>query len=424
MKNDIHNSYPCSIPVAKAVLVAETTSVAKATLVVALPYPEATVVSFVSVAADSSDDVKREKTDLNDWMPMERERTSQSKEEANKILKNQGFTTGLIESINRSNNIFPLRIWVVDNSGSMAQADGHSLLNFFYSAEALKVMNCTRWAEIQETVTYHARMAAALQAPTSFRLLNTFNGTDMFGIAERGPEHIASDLEDALRTIQEVSPRGTTPLSKHVREIGATVISMKDQLVAKGQKAVIVLATDGLPTDQNGHSTSLARNEFTQALRSLEGLPVWVVIRLCTDDDEVVNFYNNIDNELELSLDVLDDFTTEAKKVYRYNTWLNYALPLHRLREMGFYHKLFDLIDERSLTRDELRDFFCFLYGGDVLDGLPDPHVNWDKFLKHIKAVNNKAGLQWNPIKNRMQPWVDIRKLDRMFGDKKRFSFF
>jgi hypothetical protein len=424
MKNEIHNSYPCSIPVAKAVLVAETTSVAKATLVVALPCPEASVASFVSVAADSSDDVKREKTDLNDWMPMERERTSQSKEEANKILKNQGFTTGLIESINRSNNLVPLRIWVVDNSESMAQADGHSLLNFFYAEEALKVMNCTRWAEIQETVTYHARMAAALQAPTSFRLLNTFNGTDMFGIAKRGPEHIASDLEDALRTIQEVSPRGTTPLSKHVREIGATVISMKDQLVAKGQKATIVLATDGLPTDQNGRSTSLARNEFTQALRSLEGLPVWVVIRLCTDDDEVVNFYNNIDNELELSLDVLDDFTTEAKKVYRYNMWLNYALPLHRLREMGFYHKLFDLIDERSLTRDELRDFFCFLYGGDVLDGLPDPHVNWDKFLKHIKTVNNKAGLQWNPIKNRMQPWVDIQKLDRMFGDKKHFSFF
>jgi hypothetical protein len=250
-------------------------------------------------------------------------------------------------------------------------------------------------------------------------------GTEMFGVAERGKEHIPDDLDNAVNTIQQIPPCGVTPLSERVREIKVIIESMKDQLFEKGHKAVIVLATDGLPSDRNGRSTKVQRNEFTQALRALEGLPVWVVIRLCTDDDDVVDFYNNIDNELELSLDVLDDFVAEAKEVYQHNKWLNYALPLHRMREMGFYHKLFDLIDERSLTRDELRDFFHLLYGADSLDGLPDPQVDWDKFLQRVATITNDTGPQWNPIKNRMTPWVNIQKLDRKYGNKaKCFSLF
>jgi hypothetical protein len=391
--------------------------IATATPVAPLP------ASVAAVALVTDDITKKTKKHFDSVLKSKQERTSQSRQESNKVLKDQGFTGGLIQSINRSNDAFPLRIWVVDNSGSMNTADGHRL--YPLPNNSVKLLDCSRWAEIQDTVTYHARMAAALQAPTSFRLLNPTYGTEMFGIAERGPEQIPYDLDNAIATIQQVSPNGVTPLSDRVREIGVTVESMKHELFAKGQKVAIVLATDGLPSDRYGRSSNIQRNEFTQALRSLEGLPVWVVIRLCTDDDDVVDFYNNIDNELELSLDVLDDFVAEAKEVYEHNKWLNYALPLHRMREMGFYHKLFDLIDERSLTRDELRDFFYLLYGADALDGLPDPQVDWDRFLDRIAAVTNAEELQWNPITKRMAPWVDIRKLDRKFGNNFTcFSFF
>merc|ERR1712157_161158 len=103
------------------------------------------------------------------------------------------------------------------------------------------------------------------------------------------------------------------------------------------------------------------QQEFKDCLRSLEGLPVWIVVRLCTDEDSVVEFYNDLDSELELSLEVLDDFTGEAEEVYEFNKWLNYALPLHRIREMGFSHKLFDLLDERALSKSELMEFFVLI---------------------------------------------------------------
>ena len=329
-------------------------------------------------------------------------------------LKQQGYTSGLIQSIKNNRDAFPMRIWVVDNSGSMTTPDGHRLLTT--ADNRVKMLDCTRWAEIQDTVDYHARVAALLEAPTSFRLLNPVYGKREFGVAER-PNHIAKDLKDALHNIRQVSPRGVTPLSERVVEISSYIHSIKGQLEAHGQKTVIVLATDGLPSDRYGQTSRHTMNEFKNALRSMEGLPVWLVIRLCTDDDETVDFYNNIDSQLEMSCDVLDDYFAEALEVYEHNKWLNYALPLHRMREMGFYHKLFDLIDERPLTKDELKDFFLLIYGADALDGIPDPQVDWQRFIERIATVTGNEKLQFNPVKKRMMPWVDIPRLQFKYGD-------
>ncbi|KAL7523169.1 hypothetical protein ACHAXR_000050, partial [Thalassiosira sp. AJA248-18] len=40
-------------------------------------------------------------------------------------LTNQGYTRGLATSLAQTIKNFPLRIWVVDNSGSMQNTDGH-----------------------------------------------------------------------------------------------------------------------------------------------------------------------------------------------------------------------------------------------------------------------------------------------------------
>ena len=82
------------------------------------------------------------------------------------MLRKQGYTRGLAESLDQSKQAFPLSIWIVDNSGSMQHVDGHRIIQ---KQNQLKLVECTRWAEMQQTVEYHAMMAAQLQSPTVFR---------------------------------------------------------------------------------------------------------------------------------------------------------------------------------------------------------------------------------------------------------------
>ena len=96
-----------------------------------------------------------------------------------------------------------------------------------------------------------------------------------------------------------------------------------------GTKVAVILATDGFSTCNES-----TKRYLVNALKSLEGLPVWLIIRLCTNEEDVVEFYNSLDSQLESSLEVLDEFMEETKEVYEHNKWLNYALPLHRCREM------------------------------------------------------------------------------------------
>lgn len=105
--------------------------------------------------------------------------------------------------------------------------------------------------------------------------------------------------------IKKARPGGCTPLTDHILAINSEVEAMLPELRSRGQKVAVVIATDGLPTDDQGYGGKAHQDQFVNALRTLEGLPVWLVIRLCTDEEDVVNFYNDLDQLLELSMEVL-----------------------------------------------------------------------------------------------------------------------
>jgi hypothetical protein len=79
------------------------------------------------------------------------------------------------------------------------------------------------------------------------------------------------------------------------------------------------------------------------------------VIKLCTNSESIVSYWNNIDSELELEMDVLDDYFGEAKEVTNQNPWLTYGEPLHRLREWGIQLRELDLIDESPLQPNQIQ---------------------------------------------------------------------
>lgn len=335
-----------------------------------------------------------------------------------KALRRQGFTTGLAKSLADVKTSFPLRIWVIDNSGSMQKVDGHRIIS--RAKNEIKIVDSTRWAEIKEAVEYHIQMSALLEAPTSFRLLNNPGiaaGPQQFDIAQMGKDMIPQEVMEANDIMTKVRPGGVTPLTQHIQEIHSTIAGLQSSLEAEGKKVAVIIATDGLPTDAHGHSNKTMQDQFVRSLRMLEGLPVWLVIRLCTDDDDVVKFYNDLDDQLELSMDVLDDFVGEAHEVYEHNKWLNYALPLHRMREMGYHDRVFDMLDERTLTKGELRDFCRLLFGIQNFDGVADPSVDWKSFLGDIERLLKKEDLQYDPVKKYMMPWINLKKLDKIYGD-------
>jgi hypothetical protein len=327
------------------------------------------------------------------------------------------FSSGLSHSLNQMKEVFALRIWIIDNSGSMQQTDGHRILST-KNREVVKMVPCSRWEEISECVEYHIKLAGMIEAPTRFRLLNNPGvnvGSQQFSVAEN-PALNPYDVQDALSILKNTRPGGCTPLTSHILEIHHEISQMAPALRQAGRKVVLVIATDGLPTDERGYGGDQHQQEFVEALRLLEGLPVWVVVRLCTDEDNVVSFYNDLDGQLELSLEVLDDFTGEALEVTGNNPWLNYALPLHRLREFGHNHRVFDMLDERALTKSELRDFCALLFGEENLDGVPDPSLEWDKFLNDMERLLRKEDQQWDPVKKRVARWIDTKTLHRIHG--------
>jgi hypothetical protein len=222
------------------------------------------------------------------------------------ILKEQGYTNGLIDALEMNRRAFPVSYWIVDNSGSMATADGHRILP--QPNGTLKFASCTRWKEMQETVDYHSQLAAVLHSPTTYRLLNdpgAVAGPQTFRVAHNASSSIDYDLTVAQSVMMNAQPAGVTPLAYHIDTIRTEIQQMESVLRSTGGKVAIVLATDGLPTDARGYSNPTVKQQFVDTLRSLEGLPVWIVVRLCTDADEVVQYWNDLDEQLELSLEVL-----------------------------------------------------------------------------------------------------------------------
>lgn len=214
------------------------------------------------------------------------------------------------------------------------------------------------------------------------------------------------------QTLRSSYPFGGTPLTRHLLNIRPIIADMAPRLWQEGRKATIVLATDGLPsTDHDENNVQI--QDFIQALKSFENLPVWIVIRLCTDDEKVFDFYNSLDVHVSLALDVLDDLVGEALEVYLRNPWLTYGLPIHRVRELGFPHAVMDAIDEHMLSYHELQVFCSLLFANQVF---PDPAQDWTNFLRCVAHAVSTERLQWNPVTKCPSPWIDIVRLNTIYG--------
>lgn len=198
-----------------------------------------------------------------------------------------------------------------------------------------------------DALRFHAGIAHAASAPTEFRLLN-----GSLPIRLGTPDAMEQVRYQSLTALFDGSPAGGTPLCRHIREVIEEIRPMEAQLRANNQRACVIIATDGESSD----------GDIVTAMQPLRHLPVWVVVRLCTDEDRIVEYWNNIDSQLEVELDVLDDLCGEAEEVHGSNSWLTYGQPIHRLREFGIPIKELDMMDSDKLSMDQVRRVLAIMF--------------------------------------------------------------
>lgn len=69
--------------------------------------------------------------------------------------------------------------------------------------------------------------------------------------------------------MRKVSPSGVTPLTQHIWDIEEQISHMAEDLRRSGKIVAIILATDGLPTDEQGYGGQDITDEVSASFFSL-----------------------------------------------------------------------------------------------------------------------------------------------------------
>merc|ERR1712118_253545 len=212
------------------------------------------------------------------------------------------------------------------------------------------------------------------------------------------------------RMLDATQQGGLTPLKDRLEEIYHRIQAQHAELAENGQRIVLVIATDGLPASATSSATtSRHKSELVEILKRLGfELSVFIVIRITTDDDNVVDYYNQVDAELELPLEVIDDIKAEAKEIQSQgNAWVTYSPLLHKIREGGTFVKLLDLLDERRLTPTEISVFVQLLLRREQEEPMPR---SAEDFCNAVDEALQHADLVYDPLQGRMGPTVKLHQ--------------
>ena len=119
---------------------------------------------------------------------------------------------------------------------------------------------------------------------------------DIYFLNRESKENVM--ISDDVDTLFRDPPSGFTPLITRIREIIAKI--------PKGEETLLVIATDGEPSD--GTVSTLKK--------VIQSKPknIYISFLACTDDEPVMEMLNDIDNTVE-GVDVTDDFVNEKKQV-------------------------------------------------------------------------------------------------------------
>lgn len=257
-----------------------------------------------------------------------------------KFLKMQEWPVSLINNFINYVNNSPIYYFIIDDSDSMLTDDGKYIVNN-------KIKNCSRWQELCQTLrnTYSICKNGLIRSNFIF-----LNGSKYF-ISEDCDKNDSYTIENICKM-----KGGATPLCQKLYEIADEISTYADSIRNDNKKATIVIYTDGEPSD----------GDVRIPLQLLKKLPVNITLKLCNNQEGIVNFWNSVDKDLEMNLDILDDYINEADQIYKINPWLCYSRQLHTFREFGIDYILFDLLDEEKFTDLQIEEMSKFIGTGNI----------------------------------------------------------
>lgn len=249
-----------------------------------------------------------------------------TKNTAKETMKGQGFTDEQIEWFLSDILNVDMRYYILDDSGSMEMSDGE-----IYNEATGKMIKDSRYNEMKSSVTPNFNICASAKIRSLFSTLNT-------GSVEINPDSTKTqkDYQNEFSQITRTT-NGATPLL-------ADLESLKEHMKQTPGKKFLVIYSDGVSSD----------GDITNVLIEIQKMNVNIVIRLCTDEQSVVDYWEQLDAIPELKLDIIDSYEDEKISIAKKNPSLNYTYHFHRLREFGLTMGEIEKLDEISLTEGQI----------------------------------------------------------------------
>jgi len=214
-------------------------------------------------------------------------------------------------------------VLILDDSGSMntplAQQQGGAF-----------AQSQTRWTELKQTVSIIIDIASVMDK----------DGVDLYFLNRATVTGVTSS--EQVAGVFAAPPAGLTPTTPVLQH----VLQAKKQVAAE-KRVLVIIATDGAPTNQRGEVDIAGLKHVLQAERDPTRFHVQFIA--CTDDDSSVAYLNEWDNTLP-NVDVIDDYQSERAEIlkakgsnfrFAYGDYIVKAL-------LGSIDPEFDKLDEKS----------------------------------------------------------------------------
>lgn len=344
-------------------------------------------------------------------------------------------------------------VYIIDNSQSMGYYnDGKIFETTFTNNSPLitKRNGILRWFEAVSKIKKIAKYNISRNMTASYYLLNPIGGQTKW-IPKR--DYITIDPTiDLMNTnecmnilfdniLNEDNIRGNTPLdviTKKFRENFNDFIHHPSSNIYSNnnerQMGAINynIITDGEPNN---------RYAFENELRMLANkFNIFLTINLCTEDDEIVEYYNDLDKKLgsELSgMDVIDDLECEQKEILNAgNDFFVYSEDVHVCRMSGCYSIVADLMDETKFHVHfviKLCNELCVKYMLDVEhmssnlreEMLFNPwNGKCDEYVSNIKKAVVRRGKVYDFYNRKFSYMVDVGKLESLIWWHEQRAYF